>query len=157
LLWLTRRRFRFSDASYFLLGLFLSLHAVGAHYTYSLAPPGEWLRDWFSLDRNHYDRLVHFAFGLLLALPAWEMLRGVTGLRPSPAVLLSLCVILAGSGLYEILEAVVAMIVDPELGAAYTGTQGDEWDAQRDMLLALTGAMMTAAIICLRTRSRPAA
>jgi putative membrane protein len=156
LLWVTRRRWRFSNLSYLLITVFLTLHALGAHYTYSLTPPGDWLRDGLQLGRNHYDRLVHLAFGSLLTLPVWEMLRGVAGLRSGPASLLSLSVILAGSGLYEILEAVVAMIVDPDLGAAYTGTQGDEWDAQKDMLLALTGALMATAVIIFRTRSRRA-
>jgi putative membrane protein len=73
LLILTYRRFQFSDLSYLLIILFMILHAIGAHYTYSKVSLGFWLQRVMDLDRNHYDRLVHFAFGLLLAYPAYEL------------------------------------------------------------------------------------
>ena len=64
---LTYRRFPLSDTSYLLITLFLTLHAIGAHYTYSEVPLGYWLRDWGHFSRNHFDRVVHFCFGLLMA------------------------------------------------------------------------------------------
>lgn len=138
----TYRRFAFSNLSYGLFGLFLSLHLVGAHYTYAETPFGFWLQDLFDLSRNHYDRIVHFSFGLLLAYPLREFLLRVVGVRPAWSYLLTLVTVLGFSGFYEALEGLVAVIVSPELGAAYLGTQGDEWDAQKDTALAFLGAIV---------------
>jgi putative membrane protein len=142
-----RRRFAFSNASYSLITVFLALHGVGAHYTYSEVPFFNWVRDGFSLDRNHYDRIVHFLFGFLLSLPTWELLTGVLALRPGWARVVAVHAIMAWSAAYEMIEALVAHVVSPELGAAYNGIQGDIWDAQKDAALAMLGAIvvMTAA------------
>lgn len=148
----TGRRFRFSNAAYVLITVFLLLHAYGAHHTYSEAPFGDWLGGRFGWERNHYDRLVHFGFGILLTFPIWELLVRKTGLRAGWSQGLAVCVILAASGLYELLEAAVAMLVDPDLGAAYTGTQGDEWDSQKDMALALVGAVIAIGVTVLRAK-----
>ncbi|OQX11518.1 MAG: hypothetical protein BWK76_19030 [Desulfobulbaceae bacterium A2] len=153
LLLVSSRRFRFSNLSYVLLTVFLSLHLVGAHYTYAETPLGFWLRDWLDLGRNHYDRVVHFSFGLLLARPCHEVLVRRGRIRSGWSHLLTVSVVLSLSALYEVLEAVVAMIVSPELGAAWLGTQGDEWDAQRDTSLALLGAAMTMAWLAWRERT----
>jgi putative membrane protein len=141
----THRRFTFSNLSYLLIGLFLALHAWGAHHTYSLTPLGFWARDAFGLERNHYDRLVHFAFGLLLAYPLRELSRRVLHLHGGWAYAVPVLTILALSSGYEIVESWAARIVDPELGIAFLGTQGDEWDAQKDMSLALFGAALALA------------
>jgi len=135
-------RFRFSNLSYGLFTVFMTLHLTGAHYTYAETPLGFWLMDGLDLQRNHYDRLVHFAYGLLLAYPFYEVLRRAAGVRPGWAHFLVINAILAFSGFFEVLEAVIAMIVSPELGDAYLGTQGDIWDAQKDMGLALLGAIL---------------
>jgi putative membrane protein len=148
------RRFQFSNLSYGLLAIFLALHAYGAHYTYSETPFGFWLRDWLDLPRNHYDRIVHFAFGLLLIYPLREIMQRVLKLRGVWAYLLPLAVILSMSSLYEQVESWVARSVNPELGTAYLGTQGDEWDAQRDMDRAMTGALIALGIIALAERQR---
>lgn len=139
---LTARRFTFSNFSYGLLGLFLTLHLVGAHYTYSEVPPGFWLQDALDLSRNHYDRFVHFCFGLLVAPPIRELLVRAAGTRSGWSYPVATLSILGFSGFYEALEGIVAMIVSPELGAAYLGTQGDEWDAQKDTALAFAGAVV---------------
>ena len=136
----TYRVFTFSNLSYGLFTLFISLHLVGAHYTYSETPLGFWLQDWFGFSRNHYDRIVHFAFGLLMAVPFRELLTRAAGVRRAWSFILVLVTVLGFSGFYEALEGLVAMIVSPELGAAYLGTQGDEWDAQKDTALAFAGA-----------------
>jgi putative membrane protein len=142
----TWRRFAFSNLSYGLFGVFMTLHLVGAHYTYAEVPFGFWVQDLMGLSRNHYDRLVHFAFGLLLAWPFREVLVRAAGVRESWSWLLTLVTVLGFSGFYEALEAIVAVVVSPELGAAYLGTQGDEWDAQKDTALAFVGAALAMSV-----------
>lgn len=136
------RRFRFSNRSYTLFTVFLSLHLLGAHYTYAETPFGFWLQDWFDFERNHYDRIVHFSFGLLLAYPFRELLLARAGVNNAWSYFLAINCILAFSAIYEVIEGVTAMIVSPELGSAYLGTQGDEWDAQKDAFLAFCGAIV---------------
>jgi putative membrane protein len=151
LLGLTHRRFVFSNLSYLLIFLFLLLHAIGAHYTYSLTPLGFWLQDAFALTRNHYDRIVHFAFGLLLTYPVRELTRRVLHVHGFWSYGVPAIVALSLSSAYEIIESWAARIVDPRLGIAFLGTQGDVWDAQKDMSLALVGAALClAATACYR-------
>ena len=141
------RRFRFSDRAYVQATLFLLLHTVGSHYTYSLTPAGDWVRDALGLSRNHYDRLVHFSFGLLMLRPGREL-----AVRP-PASLpwrrqlgLAVALIAALSAIYEIIEWLTAIVADPAAGTAFLGTQGDEWDAQKDATCVVAGALLGAAI-----------
>jgi putative membrane protein len=136
------RRFAFSNRSYVLFTVFMSLHLVGAHYTYAEVPFGFWLQETLGLDRNHYDRIVHFSFGLLIAYPFREVLIRAAGVVQSWSWFLTVAVVLAFSGFYEVIEGIVAMIVDPELGMAYLGTQGDVWDAQKDTFLAFSGSVI---------------
>lgn len=149
------RRFAFSNLSYALFTVFLSLHLVGAHYTYEHAPPGSWLQALFDIERNHYDRIVHFAFGLLIAYPFREILLRAAGVRPAWSYFVAVSCILAFSAFYELLEGAVAAVVSPELGAAYLGTQGDSWDAQKDAFLAFSGALLTMALSWSWTSLRP--
>jgi putative membrane protein len=142
----TYRRFPFSNLSYCLIAAFLTLHAIGAHYTYAEVPFGFWLKDLLALSRNPFDRIVHFAFGSLLVLPLREILVRKAGISGWWSYYLPASAILAQSGLFELIEAAVAMIVSPELGTMYLGTQGDEWDAQKDMLAAFGGGLVTLAI-----------
>jgi putative membrane protein len=152
---LTFRRFAFSNRSYFLIAIFLSLHAVGAHYTYAQTPFGEWLKEAFDLSRNHFDRIIHFCFGLLIAYPAREILLRVAGIHRVAALWLAVATVLAASAVFEIAEAVTAQIVSPGEGPRWLGGQGDVWDAQSDMLLALVGA--TAAMLLTWSRGIPMA
>ena len=148
-LWVTRRWFRFSAFNYGLITLFLVLHEVGAHYTYSLVPYDDWARQWagFSIDqlfgwrRNQYDRLLHLLYGVLLVLPLREFCREVVGLRGAWAGFFAFSLILATSMIYELIEwgAAVALGDGSDL---FLGTQGDPWDAQKDMALALLGALI---------------
>jgi putative membrane protein len=142
LLTFTYRRFQFSNFSYALFTLFLSLHLVGAHYTYSETPLGFWLQPLFDSERNHYDRIVHFSFGLLIAYPFRELLLRQVKVKPAWSYFLAVMAIMAFSAVYEILEGLAVMLVSPELGSAYLGTQGDEWDAQKDSFLASSGAIV---------------
>lgn len=138
----TRSRFRFSDRAYGEMTVFLLLHAVGSHYTYSEVPLGHWAAEAFSLSRNHYDRFVHFSFGFLFARSLAELtLRRARGLGPVATAWLTVAGIAAVSGLYEVLEWIVASIADPSAGTAFLGTQGDPWDAQKDEALASCGAV----------------
>ncbi len=137
-----RRHFRFSTRANALLAIFATLHLIGAHYTYAETPPGFWVRDWLGLERNHYDRFVHFAFGALCVLPLREVLSRAAGVVSAWRSPLAVVAVLSFSGFFEALEAVAALIVSPELGAAYLGTQGDEFDAQKDTLMALGGALL---------------
>jgi putative membrane protein len=143
----THRRFRFSSLSYLLITLFMTLHAVGAHYTYAEVPLGFWLKDALSLSRNPFDRIVHFAFGFLLVYPLKELLIRTVRVKGFWSLYLPISGILAQSGFFELVEALVAQIVNPDLGAAYLGTQGDEWDAQKDMAAAFVGSVLAALIM----------
>lgn len=136
------RRLPLSDASYILIFLFLVMHAAGAHYTYAEVPLGYWLKDIFHLERNHFDRIVHFSFGIM-AYPIQEVLMRAMRARGFWALLLPVAITVSFSGFFEIIEAVIAMLVNPELGAAYLGLQGDVWDAQKDMGFAMLGASLT--------------
>jgi putative membrane protein len=132
-----------SDWSYLLIFVFLCLHECGAHYQYAVAVPGEWMKAILHTERNHYDRLVHFSFGLLLAYPQREILMRRAGLRGVWGYVVPIFVTGGLSAIYEIIEAVVANIVDPADAAAFLGAQGDQWDSQEDMFMALAGAMVS--------------
>lgn len=141
LLAFTYRLFQFSVQSYCLITLFLLLHAIGAHYTYAEVPFGFWIKDVLALSRNPFDRIVHFSFGALLVVPMREVLMRLAHVRGFWSYYLPVSAILAQSGLFEVVESVVAVIVTPELGSLYLGIQGDEWDAQKDMAAAFIGAL----------------
>ena len=149
LLIVTYKKFPLSDLSYILITIFLTLHTIGSHYTYAEVPFGFWLQETFNFDRNHYDRIVHFSFGLLLAYPIREVFLRVAHAKGFWAFYLPLDVTLAFSALYEIIEWGAARVFGGELGAAYLGTQGDIWDAQKDMLAATVGAIICMTITAL--------
>jgi putative membrane protein len=140
---LTYRRFAFSLTSYALIGVFLIFHTIGAHYTYAEVPVGFWLQHALELSRNPFDRIAHFAYGALLVYPLRELLVRLAGVKGLWSFYLPASGILAQSGFFEVVEAIVAMIVSPELGSMYLGTQGDEWDAQKDMAAAFIGSIFT--------------
>ena len=149
-LWASHRRLVLSRVSYTLIFLFLCLHAVGAHYTYSEVPYDAWIRaltgrsldEAMGWERNHFDRLVHFTYGLLLAYPLRELFLRVADARGFWGYFLPLDFTLATSAIYELIEWTAAEFFGGELGAAYLGSQGDVWDAQRDMALASLGALI---------------
>lgn len=150
----TYGRFRFSDRAYVQGTVFLLLHTVGSHYTYSETPFGT-LAD---VGRNHYDRFVHFAFGVLAFRPLRELaFRRPGGVGEFAERYLTWSAIASWSVLYEVLEWVAATLVDPAAGIAFVGTQGDEWDAQKDMALACLGAALAALDPAPLPRPAPAA
>jgi putative membrane protein len=107
-------------------------------------PAGFWLENWLHLKRNHFDRVIHFAFGFLILYPMRELLARSAGARENWAAWLAVAALWALSSFFEILEAVIAQIVRPDLGSTYLGTQGDIWDAQKDMASAFIGSIFIA-------------
>jgi putative membrane protein len=149
------RRLQFSTASWVCLSAFLILHMIGAHYTYARMPLGLLGKDFFHLSRNHYDRFAHAAFGFLLVFPVRELIGRFSGVRRVAwSFWLPAGVILATSGLFEILESIVAEIVAPGQGVNWLGGQGDQWDAQNDMLSALIGALLMMSMVTWVERRR---
>ncbi|MFC1492877.1 DUF2238 domain-containing protein [candidate division KSB1 bacterium] len=150
LLFCTARKFPLSRISYTLIFIFLCMHEVGSHYTYAEVPYDQWfesifgrtLNSLFGWERNHYDRLVHFNYGLLLAYPIFEVFHRIAQVRGFWAYFLPLDITMSTSMLYELIEWAAAMVVGGELGQAYLGTQGDIWDAHKDMGLASLGALL---------------
>ncbi|HSE03731.1 MAG TPA: DUF2238 domain-containing protein [Methylomirabilota bacterium] len=159
---LAYRRRALSRLSYTLVFVFLTLHAVGAHYTYSEVPYDAWLRALTgqSLEatlgwkRNNFDRFVHFAYGLLLTYPVREIVVRVTGLRGFWGYFLPMDLTMSTSASYELIEWGAAMVFGGDLGIAYVGAQGDPWDAQKDMSLAALGAVLATVGTAVRHRLR---
>jgi putative membrane protein len=138
--------FRLSKLSYTLITVFMILHVIGSHYTYAEVPFGYMLQEWFGSSRNMYDRLVHFSFGFLLAYPIRELFMRVAHSKGFWSYYLPFDVTLAFSAVYEIIEWLAAANVDPQAGLAFLGSQGDIWDAQKDMLAAGIGALIAMVI-----------
>jgi putative membrane protein len=144
------KRFPLSRVSYTLIFLFLCLHTVGAHFTYSLVPYDEWwrrltgnsLNALLGWERNNFDRVVHFAYGLLLAYPVRELLLRVASVKGFWGYFLPLDLTMSTSAFYELIEWGAAELFGGDLGAAFLGTQGDIWDAHKDMALASLGALV---------------
>ncbi len=143
----THKRFKFSDLSYLLMVVYLALHVYGSKYTYAENPFGYWLMDYFDTTRNHYDRIVHFSFGFLLAYPMRELFLKWLKFPKWVSWSLPIEITLSVSGLYELIEWAVADIFFKAQGDAYLGTQGDIWDAQKDMFLATLGAILATTLV----------
>ncbi len=148
-------RYVISRPSFASIILFLSLHTLGARYLYSYVPYDTWsefllginITDHFGFERNHYDRLVHFSYGLLLAVPIQEFERRYFGLSANLSAVLAIECILATSAAYELGEWLVAVVFAPEWAEAFLGQQGDVFDAQKDMALATAGAILSIGIM----------
>lgn len=150
----THRYLTLSPASYVLIMLFLTMHMIGVHYTYAQTPMGTWLDDILHMGRNHYDRVVHFSFGLLLTYPIEELFRLTGSLRGWLLYYLPVMTVLGLSGLWEIIESWVTQAIHPELGLTYLGAQGDIWDAQKDMTAALYGSLLCMGFLLIWRLSR---
>ena len=151
LLIFTRKSFPLSRVSYTCIFVFMMLHTLGSHYTYAEVPYAEWF-PMFEGGRNHFDRLVHFLYGLLLAYPIREMFLRIGNVRGFWGYFLPLDLTMSTSMLYELIEWGAAEVVGGELGAAYLGTQGDIWDAHKDMALAALGALIAMTLTALINR-----
>ncbi len=146
---LTYKRYQFSDLSYLLIFIYLCLHVYGSQHTYAENPFGYWLQEQLELSRNHYDRIVHFSFGFLLAYPMREMFLKWLKYPRWVAWVLPIEITLSISAFYELIEYAVAEVFFKAQGTAYLGTQGDSWDAQKDILLAVSGAILATTIVSL--------
>lgn len=143
------RHLRLSNASYVLIFIFFCLHELGAHYTYSEVPVGTWVKQFTGVDlaavtgveRNHYDRFIHFSYGFLMLLPSVEIFQARASLVGLWRVLVPITFLMSHSEVYEIIEWQAADIFGGDLGQAYLGTQGDIWDAQKDSFAAALGAI----------------
>ncbi|MEJ7675311.1 MAG: DUF2238 domain-containing protein [Chitinophagaceae bacterium] len=153
LLIISYKKHQFSDLSYLLICIYLCLHVYGSKHTYAENPFGYWLKDALNLSRNHYDRLVHFCFGFLLAYPMREMFLKWFKYPRWVAWLLPIEITLSISAFYEIIEWAVADLFFKAQGDAYLGTQGDVWDAQKDIFLAFSGAIIATTIVSLIKKS----
>lgn len=143
------RKYQFSDLSYLLICVYLCLHVYGAKYTYAENPFGYCLKDYFHFERNHYDRIVHFCFGFLLAYPMRELFLKWLKYPKTVSWILPIEITLSVSGLYELIEWAVADVFFKAQGDAYLGTQGDIWDAQKDIFMAFMGAILSTTIVSL--------
>ena len=156
------RRLPLSRPSYTCLVLFLCLHSLGAHYTYSEVPYDAWFRaltgrglgELLGWRRNHFDRMVHFLYGVLLVYPVREIVVRATGLRGFWSYFLPLDLTMSSSATYELIEWGAAVVFGGNLGVAYVGSQGDPWDAQKDMGLAALGALLSTLMIAALHRWR---
>jgi putative membrane protein len=140
--------------------VFFALHELGAHYTYSLVPYDAWftgltghsLNAMLGFERNHYDRLIHFLYGLLVTPAAVELFARYGRYPRTWAALFPLLFVASHSVIYELIEWGAAMVFGGDLGQAYLGTQGDIWDAQKDMALAMLGAIVSITVLGLARR-----
>jgi putative membrane protein len=151
LLLFTAKAFPLSRISYTCIFVFMVLHALGAHYTYAKVPYQEWFPA-LAGGRNMFDRLVHFSYGLLLAYPIREMFLRIGNVRGFWGYFLPLDLTMSTSMLYELIEWAAAETVGSDLGQAYLGTQGDVWDAHKDMALASLGALISMTVTALINR-----
>jgi putative membrane protein len=161
------RRIPLSRTSYTCIALFLSIHSLGAHYTYSEVPYDAWFKavtgcglgELIGWRRNNFDRMVHFLYGLLLVYPIREVVVHATGLRGFWGYFLPMDLTMSSSATYELIEWGAAVVFGGDLGVAYVGAQGDPWDAQKDMSLAALGALLStlamAAVQRWRNRHQP--
>lgn len=158
---LSYRYFLLSRISYTLIFLFLLLHEVGAHYTYSMVPYDAWFQSLtgdtlnarLGWERNNFDRVVHFSYGLLLAYPIREVFLRVANVRGFWGYFLPLDLTMSTSMIFELFEWAAVEIFGGDLGVAYLGTQGDIWDAHKDMALASLGALIAMNITAAISRS----
>ena len=153
-----------SSRSYVLAAIFLFIHIIGARYLYSYVPYDDWTQQLFSISlselfgwqRNMYDRLVHFSYGLLLFFAMIESSESIFKVQSTKLLIaIALMINMSSSLLYELLEWGIAATLSPEAAEAYNGQQGDVWDAHKDMALALLGGLIASAIILFQTRKRP--
>ena len=143
IIWMDRKH-QFTLLTMIFLLVFTSLHSLGSHYTYAEMEHFNTITQFFGFERNHFDRLVHFLFGLLMFRVLFEMII-MTFNSAKAALFFTVTLVLSISSLYELLEWAAVLVVEPELGMAFLGIQGDIWDAHKDTALAFLGALVNIA------------
>jgi putative membrane protein len=136
----SKRWFTFSNTAYLMMACLIVLHTIGGHFTFERVPFG-WVTDFFGFSRNHYDRMAHFTVGFYAYPLAELLLRKRLVASRFVLIMFPICFILAVAGVYEIFEWRYAVSADPTAGAAVLGSQGDVWDAQKDILADGLGAI----------------
>ena len=148
LVWMYLKGIRFSNAAYLFMSVLIFLHTIGGHYTFSLVPFG-WISDLIGAERNHFDRIAHFSVGFY----AWALMEFAETRRLSTrrafSFVFAVAMIFAVASLFEIVEWLYAASASPTAGAEFLGSQGDIWDAQKDMLADGLGALLAAAAYAL--------
>ena len=137
---LTYGRFTLTNLAYTLIAAHACILMIGGHYTYAEVPLFNWIRDHFQLSRNHYDRVGHFAQGFVPAIVAREILLRLPLKKGKLLLFVVVSICLAISASYELIEFLVSVMTG-SAGDAFLGTQGDPWDTQEDMAMALVGAL----------------
>ncbi len=158
---LTHRSRPLSTASYAVIFVYLLLHEIGAHYTYAEVPYDDWwksisgfsLNATFGWERNHFDRLLHLLYGVLISYPVYECVVRAANARAAWTYAAPVLVIVSTSTTFELFEWGAATVFGGDLGMAYLGTQGDVWDAHKDMSLAAVGAVATMAVVSITSRN----
>jgi putative membrane protein len=156
------RRWPISNQALICLILFFLLHTLGGRYTYTNTPYDLWthylfgleLTELFDWQRNHYDRLVHFGFGVLMVYPVKEILTRYARVSSGLAIYIALEFVMGISAVYEVVEWLLSIVLAGDAADSYNGQQGDIWDAQKDMALAFLGALITSSWLILRRRMR---
>jgi len=147
------QKIRFSNLAYALMAIFIYLHTIGGHWTFALVP-FDWVTDLFGFTRNHYDRIAHFSVGLY-AFPMAEKLLGEKLVKNNFLLFTYPVFAIATIAMsYELVEWVYAALANPEAGIAYLGSQGDIWDAQKDMLADTLGALFAMALFFIMRNPR---
>ncbi len=147
--------FTLSNLSLVMIFIFAILQTVGSHYTYAQVPLGFAIQEYFDLSRNHYDRFVHFSFGLLLVLPLKEYLIDKIQINNKSVYFIILLMLFFGmGGIYEVLEWGYTFVSSPDASNEFLGEQGDKWDAQKDTALGGLGAFIGLCFIYLLEQKR---
>lgn len=131
---------RISKTSHLLIALFLVMQIYASHYAYQPAI-GDWISSFFDSPRNSFDRVIHLFFGVLLFIPIKECFQEAVDMSRKTAMFCSVLTIAALGAVYEVIEWVMMVMLNPQAGAEFVGAQGDPWDAQKDMALALLGSV----------------
>ena len=156
-LFAAQKKFIFSDVSLLFIFTFLLLHIYGAKMAYTLNEMGEFLRNSFHLARNPYDRIVHFSFGFLMAYPFIDLLYNKFFVKGFGLFMITNMAILCLATIFELIEWGVAAFTDKVTGETYVATQGDPWDAQKDIILALVGSVLFTLFLQVRSKEKPVA
>lgn len=153
LLILTYKKFRFSNLSYTLIFIYLVLHAIGSHFSYSEMPLFDIIKDKFDLSRNYYDRFVHFMVGFLFYFPVYEFISKKILIKSFWGYFITFLIITALKGIYEVVSFGAVLISQDEIvGTHFLGMQGDQWDAQKDMFMGILGSLLSWIVLSLKRK-----
>jgi putative membrane protein len=150
----TFKKFKFTNTSYLCIFLFLLLHVYGAMYAYTQNPVGEYFQNNYQLQRNPYDRIVHFSFGFLLAYPLYDILKNKLQVKGKWQYLLPVNIIATLATVFELIEWTVAALTTKETGETYVATQGDVWDAHKDIVLAIVAVAAVMILLYFTQRNK---